>query len=78
MNLLLSPAQLIDNLLKNASYSLRVQVLCRAKAAREKELKLLADMRLATIEAGWEDYWKEQHIRTSEALAAIERALATC
>jgi hypothetical protein len=78
MNLLLSPAQLIDTLLKNASYSQRMQLLCRAKAAREKELKLLADMRLATVEQGWDDYWKEQHIRTSETLAAIERALATC
>jgi hypothetical protein len=74
----LSPAQLIDNLLKNASYSLRVQLLCRAKEANERQLKLLAEMRLAAVEQGWEDYLKERHIRTSETLAAIERALATC
>lgn len=75
---LLTPTQLIEKLLKNASYSLRVDVLCRAKQANEKRLKLLADMRLACIEQGWEDYWKEKHERTSETLAEIERALATC
>lgn len=74
----LSPAQLINNLLGNASYSLRVRVLCQAKEANEKQLRLLADMRLAAVEQGWEDYLKERHVRTVETLAAIERALATC
>lgn len=73
-----NPAQLINALLANASYSLRLRVLCQAKEANEKQLKLLADMRLATVEQGWEDYWKERHIRTTQTLAAIEQALATC
>lgn len=78
MYALLTPAQLIDNLLKNASYSLRVDVLCRAKEANEKRLKMLTEFRLACMEQGWDDYWVQKHERTTETLAEIERALATC
>lgn len=75
---LLSPAQLIANLLQHASLSQRVAVLCRAKEANEKMLAKLTDFRLACIEQGWDDYWQAKHERTTETLAEIERALATC
>jgi hypothetical protein len=72
------PAQLLDNLLKHASYSQRIALLLRAKEANEKQLQQLTAFRLACIEHGWDDYWLVNHERASETLAAIEQALATC
>jgi hypothetical protein len=78
MCLLLTPAQLIDKLLKNATLSQRIDVLCRAKVANEKRIKMLTEFRLACIEEGWDDWWQDKHERACETLAEIERALATC
>jgi len=72
------PAQLINHLLRDASYSQRIALLCRAKQANEKRLKLLTAFRLACIEQGWDDFWVLEHERTAETLAAIEQELATC
>lgn len=72
------PAQLIDRLLKEASLSQRIALLVRAKQANEKQLQQLTAFRLACIEHGWDDYWVLLHERTTENLAAIEQALATC
>jgi hypothetical protein len=75
---LFSPAQLIKNLLDNSPMQFRAAVLERARDANQRQLKQLEDERLQASEKGWEDYWKERHTRTTETLAEIERALATC
>jgi hypothetical protein len=75
---LIPPAQLINNLLKNASLSQRIALLMRAKEANEKQLQQLTAFRLACLEHGWDDNWVLNHERTAETLAAIEQALATC
>ncbi len=72
------PAQLINNLLKHASLSQRMALLLRAREANAKQLEQLTAFRLACIEHGWDDYWVLNHERTTETLAAIEQALATC
>jgi hypothetical protein len=74
----LTTVQLIQHVLRHASPSQRLALLMRAKEALTKHLRLLADFRLACSEQGWEDYWRERHVRTTENLAAIEQALATC
>lgn len=74
----LSTAQLIVHVLRHASPSQRLALLVRAKEATEKQLTMLRAFRLACIEQGWEDYWRERHERTTDTLAAIEQALATC
>ncbi len=74
----LPTAQLIQHVLRHASPSQRIALLLRAQEALAKQLRLLADFRLACVEQGWEDSWRERHERTTENLAAIEQALATC
>lgn len=75
---LLTPAQLIDNLLANAPLRQRTQVLGLAKTANQRMLQQLQDEQLMSEENGWADDWKNRHARTTETLAEIERALATC
>ena len=75
---LLTPAQLIQNLLQNATPQLRAQVLERAKTANEQRLYQLEEEHMAASERGWEDHWKERYTRTENTLAEIKRALATC
>jgi hypothetical protein len=75
---LLSPTELINNLLASAPLLQRQSVLTRAKQANEQMLKQLADERLQVEESGWLDHWQTRHTRTTETLAAIEQALATC
>ena len=75
---LLTPAQLIQNLLENSTPQLRTQVLERAKTANELHLFRLEEEHMAASERGWEDHWKERYTRTTDTLAEIKRALATC
>lgn len=73
-----SPAQLIENLLKNAEPEHRDWLLRRAHQANKQRLVRQTTERLALEEAGWGDYWQFCHRHTTETLAAIEQALATC
>jgi uncharacterized membrane protein YccC len=75
---LMTPAQLINNLLANADARQRAQVLGLAKTANQRMLKQLQDEQLMSEENGWADDWTNRFNRTSETLAEIERALATC
>jgi hypothetical protein len=74
----LPPAQLLANLLKNASPSQRIALLLRLQQVNQKQLEQLTAFRLACIEHGWDDYWVLNHERTTENLAAIEQELAAC
>ena len=75
---LLTPAQLIQNLLGNSPADHRATVLRLALWANERQLARLDDEHLQATEKGWEDYWQERHTRTTETLAEIKQALATC
>jgi len=78
MVVVLSPTQLIAHLLANAPAKLRRDVLLEAKAANQRILQHLNDEQLLSEEQGWADYWRSRHTRTTDTLAAIEQALATC
>lgn len=75
---LLSPQQLIDHVLDSVPTSERWAVLTRAKQTNEQLLQQLADERLAAEEHGWADHWQTRHTRTTDTLAIITQALATC
>lgn len=75
---LLSPAQLIETLLRSAPPAYRSQVLHRARYANRTLLDQLQVEKLHQTESGWADHWQQRFERTTQTLAEIERALATC
>ena len=75
---LLTPAQLIDHLVATAPVSQRAQVLGLAQAANQQMLRQLEAERLKSEEIGWADHWRTRYTRTTDTLAAIKQALATC
>ena len=74
----LTPAQLIENLILNTPLRRRSQVLNDAKTANQQMLRQLDDERLLSEEDGWADHWRTRYTRTTDTLAVIEQALATC
>jgi hypothetical protein len=78
MPALLTPAQLIDAVLKGAPAHQRGAVLRLALLHNQERLKRLETTRLAYVEQGRDDEWQAQQTRTTETLAEIERVLATC
>ncbi|WP_151087356.1 hypothetical protein [Hymenobacter baengnokdamensis] len=78
MATLLSPPQLIEALLRDCPAHSRRATLEMAQEANQRILKQLDEQRLPAIEQGWDDNWHERHTRTTETLAHIEQALATC
>jgi len=78
MVVLLTPTQLIDHLLVAAPVHQWAQVLGLAQQANQRLLQQLNDERLQSEEQGWADHWHSRHERTTQTLAAIQQALATC
>jgi hypothetical protein len=74
----LAPAQLIASILQRAERSQHAELLQRAQVANQRMLQALEDERLHQEETGWLDHWNSRYQRTTETLAEIQRALATC